>query len=70
MRKILVLFAAVYCLCSSCRKDYTCECYDGWGGGAFDIQIKAINHSRAEKKCLSHNDPPQTDDGTSGCHLK
>ena len=51
MKKIIVICTLIFSGLSSCKKDYTCTCYDHFGNADTNSQIKAKNSEKALQKC-------------------
>lgn len=65
---LLTLITLNITLLSSCRKEYTCECLNGWTG-PYTETIKATSKENAADKCIFLSSPPGTLDGTV-CELQ
>ncbi|RYE24404.1 MAG: hypothetical protein EOP51_07460 [Sphingobacteriales bacterium] len=54
---------------TSCKKEYTCKCTGGIGGGTYEQTIKAANKEMAKKDCAAKGTPPGTSEAME-CVLK
>ena len=51
MKLSLIIFVSLFCILSSCKKEYTCTCYDHFGNADTTSQIEAKNSEEALDKC-------------------
>lgn len=69
MKPSLLVALIVIIACTSCQKEYTCECISyGWNPGTSHHSVKAVNYEKARTKCLGMGHPGSYH--TYGCDLQ